>query len=665
MRKRITAFMIALLLVLGAGIPQTVLTAEPVQAAAATYTYNAKNAVNYAQKYWTDYNDFYPNYNSIGGDCADFVSQCLQAGGLPMNASWYHAVTGIGRSISWTYANSLYTYLKANCGTVVELYTSGSGYKNANGSAVNPASVIRVGDPVFYYSDSKRRYSHVAICVGYDSKGNPLVTAHNTDHSKVKWTLGSWGHWAVIKMRSAQSLNGLKAVPASELTYKGELWKTIWRNGAGSTMPTMYMYQSASTSSGYVMNGRVKQSVLLSCVLPISERRQAGDTLWGKTVYNGHTGWCILQKGSTQYAKKISEGTGAVVSGPVTVAHKVTSITLDTTKVLLAKGATKTIKVKTYKPSNASLKKVTWSTSNGSVAKVDANGKVTAVGAGTATITATAADGGGVKAQCTVTVSAALYKITASSVKVRQSPKSDCAYIGTGIPQNTIVPVQSVKTSGKEKWGKVTYGGKTGWFCITKSKTYAKAVTSQTGEFVTKITLNRSSATLYGRNSSVTVAVKRYSPSRPTVKGVVWSSSNVKVATVSTTGKVTAVGAGTAVITATAKDGTGVKASCKITVREAKPGKPTIRSLKNVSGKKITVSLSKKISGASGYEVEYATSSSFKSNVKKVTTGSTSATLKSLTKGKKYYVRVRAYKADRSGKIYGSYSSVKSVKVTK
>ena len=121
---------------------------------------------------------------------------------------------------------------------------------------------------------------------------------------------------------------------------------------------------------------------------------------------------------------------------------------------------------------------------------------------------------------------------------------------------------------------------------------------------------------------------------------------------------------GTAVITATAKDGSGVSASCKITVRASKPGKPTIKSLKNTSGKKITVKLSKKVSGASGYEVEYSTSSAFKSNVKKVKMKS-SCTLSGLTKGKKYYVRVRAYKTDKTGTIYGKYSSVKSLKVTR
>lgn len=55
-------------------------------------------------------------------------------------------------------------------------------------------------------------------------------------------------------------------------------------------------------------------------------------------------------------------------------------------------------------PANATNKNVTWESSDTSIAKVDANGKVTAISAGSATITATAADGSGVSASCSVTV---------------------------------------------------------------------------------------------------------------------------------------------------------------------------------------------------------------------------------------------------------------------
>ena len=85
------------------------------------------------------------------------------------------------------------------------------------------------------------------------------------------------------------------------------------------------------------------------------------------------------------------------------------------------------------------------------------------------------------------------------------------------------------------------------------------------------------------------------------------------------------------------------------TTQIKKPGKPSIKQLKNVKGKKVTVTLTKKISGATGYQVAYATKSSMKKQKVKSFKGS-SVTIKGLKKKKSYYFRVRAYKT-QSGKI--------------
>ena len=95
--------------------------------------------------------------------------------------------------------------------------------------------------------------------------------------------------------------------------------------------------------------------------------------------------------------------------------------------------------------------------------------------------------------------------------------------------------------------------------------------------------------------------------------------------------------------------------------------KVTLSSVKNLKGKKITVTW-KKISSVSGYQVKYSTGKSFKAaktqtvNVKKAST--VKCTVKKLQK-KKYYVKVRAYKTLGSKKTYGKYSAVKQVTVKK
>lgn len=93
------------------------------------------------------------------------------------------------------------------------------------------------------------------------------------------------------------------------------------------------------------------------------------------------------------------------------------------------------------------------------------------------------------------------------------------------------------------------------------------------------------------------------------------------------------------------------------------PAKATLSKV--TAGSKSATPSWKKVSGASGYEVMYSTSSKFSSSKTAAVSksSSTKTTIKKLTKGKKYYFKVRAYKTVDSKKVYGAWSAVKSVKV--
>ena len=75
----------------------------------------------------------------------------------------------------------------------------------------------------------------------------------------------------------------------------------------------------------------------------------------------------------------------------------------------------------------------------------------------------------------------------------------------------------------------------------------------------------------------------------------------------------------------------------------------------------------KKVAGVTGYQVSYSTSKNFTKKTTKTVTvkgaAKTSKTVKSLKKGKKYYVKVRSYKTVSGTKYYSGYTKVKSVKV--
>ena len=118
------------------------------------------------------------------------------------------------------------------------------------------------------------------------------------------------------------------------------------------------------------------------------------------TVSNGKI--TAKAPGTATITATASDGSGKKATCTVTVRQLVTGISLSKTTTAIFVGSAETIKA-TVSPSNASNKEVTWTTSNSGVATVS-NGTITAKAVGTATITATAADGSGKKATCTVTV---------------------------------------------------------------------------------------------------------------------------------------------------------------------------------------------------------------------------------------------------------------------
>ena len=99
------------------------------------------------------------------------------------------------------------------------------------------------------------------------------------------------------------------------------------------------------------------------------------------------------------------------------------------------------------------------------------------------------------------------------------------------------------------------------------------------------------------------------------------------------------------------------------TVKVKAPSKVKLTSAKNGKGKKLTVKW-KKVTGAKGYQLQYAMNKKFKKK-KSVQTKKTKYTIKKLKKKKTYYIRVRAYKMNGKKKVYGRWSTVKKVKIKK
>lgn len=343
---------------------------------------------------------------------------------------------------------------------------------------------------------------------------------------------------------------------------------------------------------------------------------------------------------------------------------KVTKIKLNKTSVSIYIGKTYTLKP-TISPSNATNKKVKWTTSNSSVATVSSSGKITAKKAGTATITCKAADGSGQKATCKVTVK---NPVKVTKVKLNYSSKS--IYVGkTYTLKATVSP--SNATDKSLKWttsnssvatvnssGKVT-AKKPGTATITckaadgSGKKATCKITVKAVE-VSSVDLNRSAVSVtIGKTYTLKADV---SPSNATNKSLSWKTSNSKVATVSSSGKITAVGVGTATITATAKDGSGEKDTCKVTV------KPVLVSKITLSSKSYTGNIGESFKLEATVSPSNATNKTIKwsSSDKSVATVTSSGTVKLVAPGE---ATITAKSADGNA-VANCQVIVKSIKVT-
>ncbi len=152
------------------------------------------DAVAYANKYCgaaaenfiNGYNKKYRNYNPLGGDCANFVSQALYEGGkFRKTGTWNYGKEG---SQAWINAQALKNYL---------LY-SGRASLVARGSYEKVLSAsyrLLPGDIIAY--EQKGKIKHVSMVTGADSKGYILVNCHNVDRYMVPWDLG-WSDKGIV-----------------------------------------------------------------------------------------------------------------------------------------------------------------------------------------------------------------------------------------------------------------------------------------------------------------------------------------------------------------------------------------------------------------------------------------------------------------------------------
>ena len=131
--------------------------------------YLRERAVTYAKKYAFGQNPIFGNFRGIGGNCTNFVSQCIYAASCVMNYTptfgWYY-ISLDDRSPSWTGVEYFYNFMTENTDV-------GPFGRDAALDEVEIGDVIQLGN-------DRDGFYHTLIIVGFEGE-DPLVAAQTDD----------------------------------------------------------------------------------------------------------------------------------------------------------------------------------------------------------------------------------------------------------------------------------------------------------------------------------------------------------------------------------------------------------------------------------------------------------------------------------------------------
>ena len=157
--------------------------------------YNRQKAVDYAREWYDDRNNEFYSYSDLSGDCTNFTSQCLYAGGIPMDSDWHSIRTekNIFKRIfqkpwnwfknngyyewdisrAWQTVSAQYEYIKENyCGGKEIIITSPDEIEAAIAN-----NLIQAGDLLYFKAGTALHHSVIITQV----TNNMIYYAGHTD----------------------------------------------------------------------------------------------------------------------------------------------------------------------------------------------------------------------------------------------------------------------------------------------------------------------------------------------------------------------------------------------------------------------------------------------------------------------------------------------------
>lgn len=272
-----------------------------------------------------------------------------------------------------------------------------------------------------------------------------------------------------------------------------------------------------------------------------------------------------VKVGSTYIVVTSADGYSATCK--VKVSQFATGITLESSQYVIEMGNTQKIGY-TLMPADGSAA-LTWKCLDETVARVDDQGVVTAVGVGNTFVVVTSSMG--YSATCSIVVTQQPSSMTFSKNEVTVNVGETYAIEYTLLPANSTIQTvtwttQNAGIATVDETGKITGVAKGTTFIIASLPNgYVAYLNVVVKEAVKGVTLDTTEKTIVKGESFTLKPV--FTPVEPSNKNITWTSSNEKVAKVSSAGKVTGVSGGVAIITGKTEDG-GYTVICTVTVTE-------------------------------------------------------------------------------------------------
>ena len=360
------------------------------------------------------------------------------------------------------------------------------------------------------------------------------------------------------RVKVTESVTGLKLASTEKIVYMGETTTIGY-----TVLPTTAGNKKVTWSSTKPSIATVNASTGLITPVSVGET-----TIIARTVEGNFMGTCTI------YVKEQAK-----------------SISIGLRDVVVQVGEEYQIPY-TLNPTSSTEANITWTSTNTAVATITDKGVVKGIAQGSTIIMAKLANGE--IAYCNVVVEEEVSGLQLNYDKKTIYKGKSFTLKATVTPNGATNPKVTYESSNEKivtvsSKGKVT-GKKAGTAIITvttKENGYKAFCVVTVKQNVTKIKLNHSSYKLGYKKS---IKLKATVTTTASNKKIKWTSSNPSVATVNSSGKVTAKKYGTTTITAAATDGSGVKATCKIrVVRLVTSVKLNRYSMTVVAGRKATL----------------------------------------------------------------------------